>query len=449
MNKHIFAFLLLIFTAKLSIAQTATEDRNVKIKVPTEWIEKLRNYDFKQNNKVLLEDFEGFIAPDSLVGSKEYSHLEGGILNPMFVDLDSDSEQELIGLFGWNENEPTLAVFKKMNESWYLLYTEPFYMFYKSPELQVANNFSKNKTFFIRWLYERGSGVYRDSYHFYKLIDNKVYHCLELTNKAHIFGWGLLMNQDVEMNFNFNCSSSDDLWVTYDYNFTPCSVFKKDDPYDGHPDIPFVKGNNSVGYNWDPTTYTYRPDFANHLEDYLNEDKIACFREFGNDTLFVKAFDYELKQTLTNGTSKQKKYLKAYLDIVKKEQKANILVEDSDTTIYATENSIEKFPIFTYKNKSNKEGVFEFYRDNLKYPQTEDCCMGMVYIKFVLEKNATLTNIKIYRGIPGCNEYNNEALRLVHLMNGLWTPAIRNNKKVRYLIIFPIQFHGFESEEKN
>ena len=75
--------------------------------------------------------------------------------------------------------------------------------------------------------------------------------------------------------------------------------------------------------------------------------------------------------------------------------------------------------------------------------------MGRVYIKFIIEKNATLTNIRIFRDIPGCDEYNNEALRLVHLMDGLWAPAIKDNKKVRYLMLIPVLFHGFESEENN
>jgi hypothetical protein len=60
----------------------------------------------------------------------------------MFVNLDSDPTDELIGLFGWSEENPTLAVFKMIGKDWYLLYLEPFYMFYNSPELQVANNFS-------------------------------------------------------------------------------------------------------------------------------------------------------------------------------------------------------------------------------------------------------------------------------------------------------------------
>lgn len=241
----------------------------------------------------------------------------------MFVNLDSDPLEEMIGLFGWSENDPTLAVFKKIDDSWYLIYYEPFYMFYNSPELQVANIFSANKTFYIRWLNERGSGIYSDSYHFYKLINSKVYHCLELIHEARISGWGLYLNQTVEMNFKFNCATADELWVTYNYNFFPGAVYENDAPWERHEDISLVKGDNDgVNYQWDTHSFTYRPQFYTFSKGNLTEQKISCFGSFGNDTLFVKAFDYEIKQTLDKGTEEQKKLLKKYLDIVSKGQKA-------------------------------------------------------------------------------------------------------------------------------
>lgn len=322
MNKHktlILIFFLLICGEVFS--QTIYSDRNVKIKVPTEWIDKLRFYDYKQDNSTIIQQFESFISPDSLVGSKAFPNIGLSILNPMFVNLDNDANHELIGLFGWSEEEPTLAVFKMIGNDWYLIYFEPFYMFYTSSELQVANNYSTNKTFYIRWLYERGSGIYCDAYHFYKIIDNQVYPCLVLINSAYILGWGLYLNQMIEMKFKFNSSTSDEIWVNYQYNFFPGAVYEKDMPWEGHEDIPFVKGDNSIIYLWDTTTFTYRPEIYNCLAD-LNEAKISCFGAFGNDTLFVKAFDYEIKQTLEQGTLEQKKLLRKYLKIVKSEQHA-------------------------------------------------------------------------------------------------------------------------------
>ncbi len=302
-------------------AQSKNQDRNVKIKVPIAWVDEVRNYDFKQNNTTLIKAFESFIHPDSLVGSDAYSHEEGGIFNPFFVDLDGDQKAELIALFGWSESYPTLAVFKQIDHDWFLLYFEPFYMFYNEPELQIANSFSKNKTFYIRWLYERGSGIYCDAYHFYKILNNRVYPCLELINKAHIFGWGLYLNQTVEMDFKFNCVTSDDLFVSYRYNFFPGAVYESDLLWNGHEDISFVKGENGINYQWDTVSNTYRPQVYDRQEA-LTEEKISCFGAFGNDTLFVRAFDYEIHQTLETGTLEQKTLLQKYLELVKKEHKA-------------------------------------------------------------------------------------------------------------------------------
>lgn len=99
----------------------------------------------------------------------------------------------------------------------------------------------------------------------------------------------------------------------------------------------------------------------------------------------------------------------------------------------------EQMPVFTYKNKTGIEGFRDFYRDSLKYPQIQDC-EGRVIIKCIIEKDATITNIKVLRDIPGCPEYNEEALRVTRLMNGFWTTGISENRKVRTEMIFPVTF---------
>jgi hypothetical protein len=318
--QSILSFLITL-TFGQCLAQSGTSDRNEKIKIPTEWIENLHHFNYTQSNTSLLKDFESFIFPDTLTGSKGYSHDHGGLLNPMFIDLDHDQSEELIGLFGWSENDPMMAVFKLVDTTWYLIYTEPFDMFYTSPELQVVNNFSENKVFYIRWLYERGSGIYADTYHFYKLINNHVYHCLEIINKAHISGWGLKLNQSIETKFAFNCATRDEVWVTYNYSFFPGPVFDQDMSWKGHPEISFVKDENGINYVWDSLSYSYKPEFYDRTAS-LSEEKILCMGIFGNDSLFVKAFDYEIKQTLENGTKEQKKQLTSYLNRVKADQMA-------------------------------------------------------------------------------------------------------------------------------
>lgn len=320
------AIILLLFNFYLEqgFSQSALKYGNMKIKIPTGWIEKLAQYDYKHNKEGLLQQFEGYIKPYTLDRSASLDYPGDWVLNPMFVNLDNDSENEIIGLFGWSQEHPALAVFKKIGQSWFLIYLEPFFMKYQPPELQVANNFSTNKTFYIRWLYDGGSGIYRDAYHFYKIINNRVYPCLELINEARIDGWGLYLNQEVKMKLEFNSANGDNLWVEYDFNFFPGAVYSDDVPWSVHQNISFVKGESKgVSYNWDTLTNTYQPYiYAFDTLEGLTKDKIACFGAFGNDTLFVKAFRYEIGQTLKKGSDEQKIQLQKYLDLVKSKKKA-------------------------------------------------------------------------------------------------------------------------------
>jgi hypothetical protein len=338
--KYTVFLLLIILLFGCTGSQKDTNETDLKIKIPTKWIEKLRKYDYKENNVALLKEFEEFIKPNILTNNHGKDKLQAR-LNPMFVDLDNDAEEELILLMGWTNYEPTLTVFKKINCSWYLIFMEDFMEFYDEPELQISNNYSPNKTFYIHCLYERGSGIYCDGYHFYKLINNKVSPCLVLVNHAHILGWGLYLNQIVNMSFNFNSATADEIRVRYEYNFFPGAVYEDDVPWEAdHEDIPFVKGVCRTSFYWNDTTFTYKPE-----TNYNKAEKIACFGNFGNDTLFVKAFAYEIQQTLQNGTKEQKRLLQNYLDIVEKEKRATAptgeLVEVGSTntlTFYGTKN---------------------------------------------------------------------------------------------------------------
>ncbi len=313
--RKILTISTLVISTLLAFGQANVKRQETKkILIPSDWINRLTSYDFKSNNSQIIKDFENFIKPDTLIlpyyGNPRQ---DGGFLNSITVNLDNDEQNEIIALIGWSENDPMLTVFKKMGENWYLIFTQTFHDFYSSPELMVANVPSKNKTFYIKWLYERGSGIFRDSYHFYKLIDGKVHHCLEIVNKAHIYGWGLFLNQQIQSRFQFNSYTADELWVVYEYNFFPGAVYNSDAPWDSHIDIPFVKDEKGISYRWDSSTKSYRPNYYKGNGE-LNDTKIACFGAFGNDSLFVSAFDYEIRQTLEKGTKNQKELLKQYLE---------------------------------------------------------------------------------------------------------------------------------------
>ena len=193
-------------------------------------------------------------------------------------------------------------------------------MFYSQPDVYVANNFSKNKTVYFRLLYDRGSGIYSDKYKFLKLIGNKVYSCLEIVNEARIYGWGLSLNQNVKTRFRFDVSESgaDQITVDYDYNFFPGMLQDGDCEWCADESIALIKDEQPATYNWDNKNRVYKLEPLSY-DGYngLTEAKIACFGDFGNDSLFVKAFSKEIEDVLKNGTGQQKEILGKYLTRVR------------------------------------------------------------------------------------------------------------------------------------
>lgn len=323
---HRFFLILMLWPCYAACSQTGHQDTvnyNVRVKIPSAWIEKVRHFSFNQSDPSLLQEFEKLIGPKLLhVGDGRENGREGCVFNPMFVNLDGAANDELICLLGWDQTSPYLTVFKKTKESWYLIYLEGVDTFYDVPAVSVAGGFSKNKIFYFNHVDDHGSGIYAASYSFYKLINGRVYKCLSLLDDAHIYGWGLFMNQAVKTRFEFS-GARDDINVYYNYNFFPGAVKEGDCPWCSNENIPLVSGDNNIFYEWDDMKKKYK--LARQVDnnpDNLTAQKIACFGDFGNDKLFVKAFRQEIDEKLKAGTPEQKKLLKQYLALVAKNGKA-------------------------------------------------------------------------------------------------------------------------------
>jgi protein TonB len=87
-------------------------------------------------------------------------------------------------------------------------------------------------------------------------------------------------------------------------------------------------------------------------------------------------------------------------------------------------------------------GIEEFYKflqTNIRYPAKafENNVQGKVFLTFVVEKDGSLTDIKVVRGIgSGCDE---EARR-VFTISPKWKPGIQNGRPVRVQYTMPISF---------
>ena len=96
---------------------------------------------------------------------------------------------------------------------------------------------------------------------------------------------------------------------------------------------------------------------------------------------------------------------------------------------------VEQYPEYT----GGDEARLTFLRNNIKYPQAarEIGIQGTVYVNFVVEKDGSITQIKIIRGIGGgCDE---EAMRVVQMMPK-WKPGKQRGKEVRVAYDMPIKF---------
>lgn len=78
---------------------------------------------------------------------------------------------------------------------------------------------------------------------------------------------------------------------------------------------------------------------------------------------------------------------------------------------------------------------------NLKYPQAviDKPIQGKCYVKFVVDTEGSISDVKITRGIKDCPECDQEAIRLVKAMPK-WIPGKNNGKVVKSYFNLPIEF---------
>lgn len=129
------------------------------------------------------------------------------------------------------------------------------------------------------------------------------------------------------------------------------------------------------------------------------------------------------------------------------------LIIDVDTTpeevidfvppIELDDEEVEEAPInWAEVMPSFKGGMQQFYvlmSDKLRYPKQAQRMgvEGKVYVQFVVEKDGSLTDLKVVKGIgAGCDE---EALRAMKLMPN-FIPARQGDVRVRIQMVMPIYF---------
>ena len=87
----------------------------------------------------------------------------------------------------------------------------------------------------------------------------------------------------------------------------------------------------------------------------------------------------------------------------------------------------------------------KYLSENIKYPEEakEKGISGRVFLSFVIEKDGTVSNVKVAKGIG--KECDDEALRVVKAMPK-WKPGLMKGKPVRVSYMLPIFFKLDEGE---
>jgi protein TonB len=96
---------------------------------------------------------------------------------------------------------------------------------------------------------------------------------------------------------------------------------------------------------------------------------------------------------------------------------------------------VEEEPTFP----GGEEAMQSFIKKNVKYPdmsiQMGD--QGKVYVRFVVEKDGSISNVSIARGVTP--ELDKEAMRVVKMMPN-WAPGKQRGRAVRTNVVIPIVF---------
>ena len=107
-------------------------------------------------------------------------------------------------------------------------------------------------------------------------------------------------------------------------------------------------------------------------------------------------------------------------------------IPDTNEEVFAIVDVTPTYP-------GGDDARLEFLRSNINYPPEakEKGIQGTVYIGFVVEKDGTVNDVKLLRGVDKLID--DEALRVVKLMPK-WTPGKQKGEIVRVSYNMPIKF---------
>lgn len=105
----------------------------------------------------------------------------------------------------------------------------------------------------------------------------------------------------------------------------------------------------------------------------------------------------------------------------------------------ATDNEVVFFAEEAPEFIGGQAAMLKYIRDNIRFPimARENGIEGKVFVQFVVEKDGSISQIEVVRGIgAGCDE---EAIKAIKSMPA-WKPGKQNGKPVRVRFTLPVLF---------
>lgn len=121
--------------------------------------------------------------------------------------------------------------------------------------------------------------------------------------------------------------------------------------------------------------------------------------------------------------------------------KPNKEIEIDEDEIYFTPDRFDDYPYTTVEQMPQYPGgeaeMMKYISKNLKYPilDKEEAIQSRVTVRFIVEKDGTLSNFEVLRGIVP--EYDEATVEMIKQMP-TWIPGKQNGKAVRVYYTLPI-----------
>jgi len=301
----------------LKVVDTAeVENHNYaqNIPVPAELVDKLKRFRTKDSPGEIMWELFNIIRP----GDSVKPEWDFGYLRVMVSNLDTDVTPEILCLTGYSMSTGyVLLVLKSFSTNWRIIYERDMDFAYKDPEIHILDNHGPTRTFYTYEVTDHGSGIYRDLFRFFKLINGRVYDCLSAVHEMHLTGWTQL-NREIVAKVKSLHNGKDEISLRYKFHFWPGNLKDSSTSEETHDDISFVSGTASLDFLWDSRSRTYRPIFSADGTG-LTSSKFKCLDSWFDDPSFVNAYQTEIQDVLKKGSKKQILLLNALLREVKRD----------------------------------------------------------------------------------------------------------------------------------